>query len=93
MAILIFLTVAVVSIADPPSFVGYLAIGLLSKRLIYALVGAAGWAIAMDLFVMALNDSYAGHIILQRIVGGLLVTSALYGIAHYVRHRRAENRD
>lgn len=91
-ALLVFLTMAVVSWADPIALVGYLAVGLLTRRYAMALAGGTAWALALIGLRHVLAQAEQSHIPIQSdvalVFGGLLAVSIIYGIARSVRARR-----
>jgi hypothetical protein len=76
------------TIVDPVSAIGYVLAGVLARRWWQALAGGAAWAIGMEIFVRIVNEGYAGEVMLQRIVGGLLVAMAVFGIKLIVRRSK-----
>lgn len=84
-----FLVGMAATAADPISAIGYIVAGIVGRRLWHAAAGGAGWAVAMDLFVRTVDPlGYSGHLIAQRIVGGLAVSSAIFAIKLLVRRMR-----
>lgn len=87
---MIFLATVWGALLDPLAIVGFVVAGLLPRKLWIALALASAWATAMEFMAYRLSNSlhldYAfGEFLLARVVGGVLVTALVFGIAATVR--------
>lgn len=69
--------------AQPVALVGCIVLGVLARTAIHAIAYAAGWALAMQLFVTVTSIGLAdpGSLVVQsglRVVGAAILTLAVY---------------
>lgn len=56
----IFLIVLVVPLLDPIAIVGYVAVGLVARSYLVALLLGAGWGVVLEAFVLSMNGQLVG---------------------------------
>lgn len=81
---------AIALAAQPVALVGYIVLGVWARNIWQAAGYAAGWAVAMQLFVTLTGGSFAGPTLFAgqlalRLIGAVVLTLAIYLLYRVLR--------